>query len=188
MTTIAESTVELSEKSQAIGDIIVTVNNLAEQSNLLAVNASIEAAKAGEQGKGFNVVALEIKTLADQSKEATLQVQTVLNEIQKATSSTVMVTERGAKIAESGLAQSAETKVAIETLLNNLNDAAQASAQIAASSQQQLVGIEQIAQAMALIGESTQQSAAGSNQVETTSQSLKELSEKLQSLVGQYTV
>jgi methyl-accepting chemotaxis protein len=83
MTSIAESVINLSEQSQAIGDIINTVNDLAEQSNLLAVNAAIEAAKAGEHGKGFAVVAQEVKSLAEQSKQATTQVRTILNEIQK---------------------------------------------------------------------------------------------------------
>src|SRR5206468_6485887 len=86
MESIADSVVKLSEQGQAIGEIIATVNDLAEQSNLLAVNASIEAAKAGEQGKGFAVVAQEVKSLAEQSKQATAQVRNLLNDIQKATS------------------------------------------------------------------------------------------------------
>ena len=72
---MAASIVRLSEQSQAIGEIIATVTDLAEQSNLLAVNAAIEAAKAGEQGKGFAVVAQEVKSLAEQSKQATAQVR-----------------------------------------------------------------------------------------------------------------
>ena len=92
---IADSIVRLSEQSQTIGEIIATVNDLAEQSNLLAVNAAIEAAKAGEQGKGFGVVAQEVKSLAEQSKEATSQVRAILNDIQKATNSSIMMTEEG---------------------------------------------------------------------------------------------
>ncbi len=85
MELIAESIMRLSEQSQAIGELIASVNDLSEQSNLLAVNASIEAAKAGEHGKGFAVVALEVKSLAAQSKQATAQVRTILGDIQKAT-------------------------------------------------------------------------------------------------------
>ena len=84
MESIAQSVVKLGEQSQAIGDIIATVNALAEQSNLLAVNAAIEASKAGEAGKGFSVVAQEVRRLAEQSKRATGQVRTILNDIQKA--------------------------------------------------------------------------------------------------------
>ena len=83
MESIAEAIVRLSEQGQAIGEIIATVSDLAEQSNLLAVNAAIEAAKAGEQGRGFAVVAQEVKSLAEQSKQATAQVRAILGDIQK---------------------------------------------------------------------------------------------------------
>src|SRR5205823_8146844 len=85
MEAIAQSMVRLSEQTQSIGQIIATVDDLAQQSNLLAVNASIEAAKAGDQGKGFAVVAQEVKSLAEQSKQATTQVRSILSDIQKAT-------------------------------------------------------------------------------------------------------
>ena len=83
MDTIAQTVVRLSEQSQSIGGIIASVTDIADQSNLLAVNAAIEAAKAGEQGKGFAVVAQEIKNLAGQSKQSTLQVRNILNDVQK---------------------------------------------------------------------------------------------------------
>ncbi|MEO6666724.1 MAG: methyl-accepting chemotaxis protein, partial [Nitrospiria bacterium] len=145
---IAESIVRLSEQSQAIGEIIATVNDLAEQSNLLAVNAAIEAAKAGEQGKGFAVVAQEVKSLAEQSKQATAQVRTILSDIQKATSAAVMATEQGSKAVEAGVKQSAEAGETIRVLAESIVEAAQAATQIAASSQQQLVGMDQVALAM----------------------------------------
>ena len=97
MESIAKTIVFLSEQGQSIGGIIATVTDLADQSNLLAVNAAIEAAKAGDQGRGFAVVAQEIKNLAEQSKQATTQVRTILNDIQKATSAAVMATEQGSK-------------------------------------------------------------------------------------------
>jgi len=84
MDVVAEAIGRLSDEAQSVGDVIATVNDLAEQSNLLSVNASIEAAKAGEAGKGFAVVAQEVKNLATQSKQAVGQVRTVLVEIQKA--------------------------------------------------------------------------------------------------------
>ena len=91
---------------EPLGKSCSTVNDLAEQSNLLAVNASIEAAKAGEQGKGFAVVAQEVRNLAEQSKQATIQVRSILNDIQKATNAAVMVTEQGSKAVEAGVKQS----------------------------------------------------------------------------------
>jgi methyl-accepting chemotaxis protein len=106
MDLIAEGIVRLSEQGQSIGEIMASVNDLAEQSNLLAVNASIEAAKAGEQGQGFAVVAQEVRSLAQQSKQATAQVRTILTDFQKATSAAVLAAEQGSTAVDSGVKQS----------------------------------------------------------------------------------
>jgi methyl-accepting chemotaxis protein len=186
METIAESIVKLSEQSQAIGEIIATVNDLAEQSNLLAVNAAIEAAKAGEHGKGFAVVAHEVKSLAVQSKEATAQVRTILNDIQKATNAAVMATEQGSKAVEAGERQSGEAGEAIRFLADSIAESADASTQIAASSHQQMVGMEQVAQAMENIKEASTLSVTSTRQAEQSAQNLHELGQKLKGLVVQF--
>jgi len=185
---IAESVVRMSEQSQAIGEIIATVNDLAEQSNLLAVNAAIEAAKAGEQGKGFAVVAQEVKSLAEQSKQATSQVRTILSDIQKATTAAVMATEQGSKAVEAGVLQSTEAGETIRQLVETLSEAAQAALQISASSQQQLVGTDQVAQAMENIKQASIQNVAGTRQTETAARNLHELGQKMKLLVVQYKV
>ena len=140
VSSIADSIMRLSEQSQAIGEIIATVKDLAEQSNLLAVNAAIEAAKAGEQGKGFAVVAQEVKSLAEQSREATAQVRSILNDIQKATNAAVLATEQGNQAVGVGVRQSREAGEAnikqaseenvsgmkqVEQTLQNLHDLGQ---------------------------------------------------------------
>jgi methyl-accepting chemotaxis protein len=188
MESIAESIVRLSEQSQAIGEIIATVNDLAEQSNLLAVNAAIEAAKAGEQGKGFAVVAQEVKSLAEQSKQATSQVRTILGDIQKATGSAVLATEQGNKAVQAGVKQTAETGEAIRQLADSVTEAAQAATQIAASSQQQMVGMDQVALAMENIKQASVQNVSGTKQAEVAAQNLHELGQKLQQLAAQYKV
>jgi methyl-accepting chemotaxis protein len=185
---IAESIVRLSEQSQAIGEIIATVNDLAEQSNLLAVNASIEAAKAGEQGKGFSVVAQEMKSLAEQSRQATAQVRTILSDIQKATGAAVMATEQGSKAVEAGVRQSTESGESIRLLADSIVEAAQAATQIAASSQQQLVGMDQVALAMENIKQASTQNVASTKQAETAAQNLHELGQKLKLLIERYKV
>ncbi|CAA9890864.1 Methyl-accepting chemotaxis sensory transducer [Candidatus Methylobacter favarea] len=185
---IAESIVQLSEQSQAIGEITATVNGLAEQSNLLAVNAAIEAAKAGEQGKGFGVVAQEIKSLAEQSKQATAQVRAILGDIQKATSASVLAAEQGNKAVESGMKQSTETGEAIRLLADSISEAAQAATQIAASSQQQMVGMDQVALAMENIKQASFQNVSGTKQAEVAAQRLHELGQKLKQLAAQYKV
>ena len=184
MESIAESIVRLSEQSQAIGEIIATVNDLAEQSNLLAVNAAIEANKAGEQGKGFAVVAQEVKSLAEQSKQATAQVRTILGDIQRATSAAVLATEQGNKAVQAGVKQTTETGESIRLLADSLVEAAQAATQIAASSQQQMVGMDQVALAMENIKQASVQNVSGTRQAEVAAQSLHELGQKLSDMIG----
>ncbi|MHB1230547.1 MAG: CHASE3 domain-containing protein [Halothiobacillus sp.] len=184
MGSIAESIVHLSEQSQAIGEIIATVNDLAEQSNVLAVNAAIEAAKAGEHGKGFGVVAQEVKSLAEQSKQATAQVRVILGDIQKATGTAVLATEQGSKVVEAGMKQTTETGESIRLLAQNINEAAQAATQIAASSQQQMVGMDQVAMAMENIKQASVQNVAGTRQAEKAAQGLHELGQMLASMIG----
>ena len=188
MESIADSIVRLSEQGQAIGEIMLSVNDLAEQSNLLAVNASIEAAKAGEQGKGFAVVAQEVRNLAEQSKQATIQVRSILNDIQKATNAAVMVTEQGSKAVEAGVKQSVQAGESVQKLGESISDAAQAATQIAASSQQQMVGMDQVALAMESIKTASTQNLASTKQTEVAAKNIQELGRKLTELVALYKV
>jgi methyl-accepting chemotaxis protein len=185
---IADMVVRLSEQSQAIGEIIATVNDIAEQSNLLAVNASIEAAKAGEQGKGFAVVAQEIRSLAAQSKQATTQVRNILFDVQKAISSAVMATEQGSKAVEEGVRLSTQAGEAIDTLAESVTEATNAAIQIAASSQQQRVGMDQVVSAMENIRQATSQMAASTKQTEKAAHDLHNLGSRLQEIVKLYKV
>ncbi|WP_320174621.1 methyl-accepting chemotaxis protein [Maridesulfovibrio sp.] len=179
MDTIAQSIVKLSEQSQHIGDIIYVVNDLADQSNILAVNASIEASKAGEEGRGFTVVAREIRNLSDQSKQSVAQIQSILADIQKATSSAVMITEQGGKAVETGAALSSQTGEAILNLSTVINQSAQSSAQIAASSQEQLAGLDQVAVALGSIKQAGEQNLDSSRQLE---EAVKDLDQQARSL------
>jgi methyl-accepting chemotaxis protein len=186
MQSIAESVLKLGEQSRAIGEIITAVSDIAEQSNLLAINAAIEAAKAGEHGKGFAVVAQEVKNLSEQSKEATSQVRTMLEHIQRAANVAVMVTEQGTKSAEAGVKQSIEAGESIRALANSISEAAQAVGQISASSQQQLVGMDQVATAMQDIKEGSQENVASMREIESSVQNLSEVGASLESLVSGY--
>ena len=188
MEAIAASMVRLSEQSQAIGQIIATVEDLSVQSNLLAVNAAIEAAKAGEHGKGFGVVAQEVKSLAEQSRQATNQVRTILGHIQKATGAAVMATDEGGKVVEAGTRQSEVAGASIQTLANNVHEAAQAATQIAVSSQQQLVGVDQVGGAMDSIRQASIQNVASAKQLEGAARNLNELGQRLKQMVVRYQV
>jgi methyl-accepting chemotaxis protein len=186
MDSIAQTIVRLSEQGQSIGGIIASVTDIADQSNLLAVNAAIEATRAGEQGKAFAVVAQEIKSLAEQSKQATTQVRTILNDVQKATSAAVMATEQGSKAVEAGVKQSAQAGEAIRVLAESSNEAVQTATQIVASSQQQVVGMNQIGTAMENINQAGAETAASMKQAETAAKNLHELGQKLKGLVEQF--
>ena len=188
MSAIAECILGLSAQSQTIGEIIASVDDLAAQSKLLAVNAAIEAAKAGDEGRGFSVVAQEVKTLAEQSKQATTQVRAILSDIQKATGSAVLATEQGGKAVEAGVQQSTATGHSITALAESIAGAAQAAAQIAATSRQQFAGMEQVAMAMESIKSASAQTVTSTRQVEGAARQLQELGEKLKHLVGQFKV
>ena len=188
MEEIAASMTRLSEQSQAIGRIMASVEDLAAQSNLLAVNAAIEAARAGEHGKGFGVVAQEVKSLAEQSRQATNQVRTILGDIQKATTTAMMATEQGSKAVEAGSRQSEMAGESIQALAGNVTEAAQAATQIAASSQQQLVGVDQVAGAMESIKQASTQNVASARQLEVAARNLDELGQRLKQMAERYKV
>jgi methyl-accepting chemotaxis protein len=185
---IANSVLRLSEHSQVIGEINDAVNDLAEQSNLLAVNAAIEAARAGEQGKGFAVVAQEIRNLAEQSKQATGRIKGILSDIQKAMNAAVLATEQGTKSVEAGVKQSAVAGESIRTLADSITESAQAAIQILASTQQQLVGMDQIVSAMENIKQASGQNLSAAQQTETAAHDLHEVGARLKQLAESYKV
>lgn len=185
---IAQSILNLNEQSQAISEIISAVDDISEQSNLLAVNASIEAAKAGEQGKGFAVVAQEIKALANQSKQSTKQVKKILGDIQKATGAAVMATEQGTKAADAGVTSSHNVEAAIKNLSSTIEEATHLAQQISAASQQQYSGIDQVTLAMESINEASKQNVEGSKNLEQSAHDTMQLSTRLKSLIERYKI
>ncbi len=188
MQSIAETVVMLSEHSQSIENIIETVKDLANQSNLLAVNASIEAARAGDQGKGFAVVAHEIKNLSDQSDEATAQVRSLLMDTRNRIGAVVLAAEQGTKAVEAGVEQSNRAGEAIQVLSETVSRAAQAARMIEATGEQQTAGVSQVAQAMMNIESATQQNSSGMEHIQEATKRLDQLASQLERLVGVYTI
>lgn len=183
---IAQTILALSEKTQAVGDIIATVKDIAEQSKLLALNASIEAARAGEHGRGFAVVASEMRTLSTQSKQATNQVRGILNEILSSANKAVLVTEAGSKQAEAGVALASQSGEAMLILSEAIARSSDVAHQIAASVRQQVSGMSQMIEAIDTIHQSVQDSLEGAQQIEHSAVDLQTLSEELQKLVAKY--
>lgn len=181
---IADNILVLSEHTQQIGEIIATVNNLADQSRMLALNASVEAARAGEEGKGFAVVALEVRNLADQNREATVQVREILGEIQRATNSAVMVTEEGSKGVDQGVILVNSAGDSIRNLSHAIEEAAMAAMQIAASTRQQTIGMDQLTQAMRMIKHATTETLNGTMQVKASVQNLREAANRINAVLA----
>jgi methyl-accepting chemotaxis protein len=183
---VAGNIVSLSEKTQTIGDIIETVNDISERTHLLALNAAIEAAAAGESGRSFAVVASEMKLLADQAKAATGQVRGILGEIQRGINTSVMLTEEAVKRAAAGKTRSDTTQRTIEEITARVEENVQTFQQIVASTNQQQLGIEQVMGALQNIRQASQQTAAGTREVEAASANLTELAQALMALAERY--
>lgn len=145
---IAEKILELSKQTQAIGEIISTVDDISKQSRLLAFNATIEATKANEYGKGFTVVAAEIKAMAEESREATKRISSILNQIQHFTNTIVMLTEDGMKLADIGVDLSKVAGDSIDKLIDSINNSSEVASQISVSSLEQRTGMEQLEESM----------------------------------------
>ncbi|WNG25319.1 HAMP domain-containing protein [Cystobacter fuscus] len=183
---IALAITDLNEQTLQIGDIITTVKDVAEQSNLLALNASIEAAKAGDQGRGFAVVAMEMRTLAEQSKMAANQVRALLGEVQKGTRAAVMATEEGSRRALAAMELAQSAGAAIKGLSDLIRDSSSAARQIAGNTRQQTIGVEQIAVAMNELTIAMQDNVEGTKRIEQVAGNLSNLSRRFSDLVGKY--
>jgi methyl-accepting chemotaxis protein len=183
---IAENILALSEQTQQIGAIIDTVSDIAGQSNILALNAAIEAAQAGEAGRGFRVVADEVRNLSEQSRRAAAQVKDILGDIQRATNQAVLATEQGTRVAQTGSDQVQRTAHTIQELARVVETSSATAQQIVAGVSQQTIGLDQIVIGMSQINQASQQTAESARQSEQAAQNLNTLAAKLKREVAQY--
>jgi methyl-accepting chemotaxis protein len=185
---IAQRIGQLVERTEQIGGITQTVKDLADQSNMLALNAAIEAVRSGEHGKGFAVVAREIRSLADQSIQATSRVREILEDIGSAIRGAVGITEHGSQKIDVGLTQVRSTGENLRALSNIVKDNSAAVRQIAAAVSQQNAGITQI---FAAVTDQTRMMDETMRRLETTTkaaQVLKQLSQRVSDVVGRFKV
>ncbi len=183
---IAQTILDLSNKTQQVGEITAVVNGLAQQSKMLALNASIEAAKAGEAGKGFAVVASEVKTLAEQSEQSTAQVQKILEDIRHATEKAVMATEEGTKGVDYGTTLVEQTGEVVRSLSEVISETTVASQQIEAAVRQESIGIEQITAGMNEINQVTSEFVDSVKQTTEAITDLASISHNLKEHVDVY--
>jgi len=176
----------LGERTKQIGLITQTVKDLADQSNMLALNAAIEAVRSGEHGKGFTVVAREIRSLADQSIQATNRVREILEDITTAIQSAVTSTEKGAQKMESGLVQVKASGENLRELSNIVKDNSSAVRQIAAAVSQQNAGISQIFTAVTELSGMMDDTVKRLDSTTTAAMTMKEATEKVSTVVRSY--
>ncbi|HHF7386168.1 TPA: methyl-accepting chemotaxis protein, partial [Legionella bozemanae] len=188
MKLIAQTILDLSNHMKQIGEITVVVNTLAQQSKMLALNASIEASKAGESGKGFAAVATEVRNLAEQSEQSTVQVQKILEDIRRSTEKAVIVTEEGANTLDSGIKLIEKAGDVIHALSKMINEASISSQHIEVSIRQEAVGIEQIVESMNEINRVTATFSTGIEEMMTFIHHLDDIVKHLKEDISLYKV
>lgn len=179
---IAESMLKLGDNSQKIGGIVEIIDEISDQTNLLALNAAIEAAGAGEAGKRFAIVAQEVRRLAERTVEATRQIKGFIEEIQKATNSTIMVTEEGTKAVDSASQLVDKVQLSFDCIIELVEDTARSAKEITLSTQQQTSACEQMAETMTEVRDVAQQVAGSAQETERAISEIITLTEKLQTL------
>lgn len=180
---IVSHMLDLGRKSQQIGGVLELINELAEQTNILAINATIEAAGAGETGKRFAVVAEEIRRLADRVGASTKEIRQLIDDIRSAVNKTIMTTEGGNKAVETGARQFAEVASSfgkISTMVSTTTDAAR---EIELSTKQQSTAVEQVNVAVANVAQASKETEASSGQTLQTASELAVLSRELLKVV-----
>ena len=174
---------ELGKKSQQIGAVLDIVSELAEQTNILAINATIEATGAGDAGKRFGVVADEIRQLADRVAGSTKEIRTLIDDVRGAVNTTVMATETGSKAVDAGSRQFGEVATAFKQIAGLVATTTAAAREIELSTMQQTTAVEQVNVAIANTAQATKETEASSGQTFQTASQLAGLSKDLLRLV-----
>ena len=169
---IAEHMVDLGNQSQKISSVLDIITELSEQTNLLSLNASIEAAGAGEAGKRFAVVANEIRKLAERAADSTNEIRSLIDAVQATVNATMMATEEGTKSVISGVSMTEEVRTSFERILKSVTATTESAKAIEMGSRQQTTSIEQVEIAVKDVDVTTQQTAAAAVHIDKDAQSL----------------
>jgi methyl-accepting chemotaxis protein len=180
---IVNHMLDLGKRSQEIGGILDVVNELAEQTNILAINATIESAGAGEHGKRFAVVAEEIRKLADRVGSATKDIRVLIDEIRAASNTTIMATEDGSKAVQSSARQFTDVAGSFRRIAELVRANLDVAREIELSTQQQTTAVEQVNTAILEVAQTARQAESTSAQTLQTANQLSQLSQQMNSIL-----
>lgn len=184
----AETVQQLGKSSDQIGEIVQVIDDIADQTNLLALNAAIEAARAGEQGRGFAVVADEVRKLAERTTKATKEIATMIKQIQKDTSEAVISMTSGTVEVEKGRELADEAGKSLTQIISGAEHVVDIVTQVAAASEEQSSAAEQISKNLESINHVTNESASGIQQIARASEDLNRLTINLQELISRFKI
>jgi methyl-accepting chemotaxis protein len=188
VTKAAQTVQELGKSSDQIGEIIQVIDDIADQTNLLALNAAIEAARAGEQGRGFAVVADEVRKLAERTTKATKEIAGMIKRIQHETKGAVESMEEGSAEVENGKGLAVQAGESLDQIISGSEEVVDRAMQVAAASEQQSSAAEEISKNIEAISNVTNESATGTQQIAKAAEDLNRLTERLLGLVAKFKV